>query len=103
MSLYAGYYQNFNKMSSDVVETFDLPYDYESLMHYPKNAFAKPNTNVTIVSRVSILVGWFIRIIDENHLFLIDRLIQIKGSARITDPHSMTWRKSEKCTIVSVV
>lgn len=43
---------NFAKKDNDLVETFDLPYDYDSLMHYPNNAFAKPGTNVTIVAKV---------------------------------------------------
>lgn len=47
------YYSNFGKAGSDVVDTFGLPYDYDSLMHYPGNAFAKPNKNVTIVSKVN--------------------------------------------------
>lgn len=41
------------KASTEVVETFDLPYDYESLMHYPGHAFAKTNKNVTMFSKVS--------------------------------------------------
>lgn len=48
----AGYYSNFGKAGYDVVDTFGLPYDYNSLMHYPGNAFAKPNKNVTIISKV---------------------------------------------------
>lgn len=41
------------KVSVDVVETFGLPYDYASLMHYPGNAFAKTHRNRTIVALVS--------------------------------------------------
>lgn len=49
----AGFLGNFKKGEFWAVETFDLPYDYESLMHYPGNAFALNGRNVTIVSRVS--------------------------------------------------
>lgn len=44
---------NFAKKDNDLVETFGLPYDYDSLMHYPNAAFAKPGTNVTIAAKVS--------------------------------------------------
>lgn len=49
---HTGYYSNFGKAGYDVVDTFGLPYDYNSLMHYPGNAFAKSNKNVTIISKV---------------------------------------------------
>lgn len=50
------YYRNFGKMGYDVVETFDLPYDYNSLMHYPSHAFARPGKNVTIISKVNSFI-----------------------------------------------
>lgn len=43
---------NFQKKSNEETETFGLPYDFDSLMHYPNDAFAKPGTNLTIVSKV---------------------------------------------------
>ncbi|ETN59684.1 zinc metalloproteinase nas-14 [Anopheles darlingi] len=43
--------QNFVKGSWEYMETFGLPYDYGSLMHYPSFAFAKAGTSVTMVSR----------------------------------------------------
>ncbi|XP_058825332.1 seminal metalloprotease 1 [Topomyia yanbarensis] len=43
--------QNFVKGSYDYMETFDLPYDYRSVMHYPTFAFARSGTDVTMVSR----------------------------------------------------
>lgn len=44
--------QNFGKADWTVVETFGLPYDYDSLMHYPGNAFARSaERNVTIYAR----------------------------------------------------
>ncbi|KAG4070168.1 hypothetical protein HA402_003858 [Bradysia odoriphaga] len=44
--------RNFEKGGYSILTTFDLPYDYESLMHYPGNAFAKRGENVTIRSKV---------------------------------------------------
>ncbi|XP_011161457.1 high choriolytic enzyme 1 [Solenopsis invicta] len=35
------YRHNFNKYNDSFVTTFDYPYDYNSVMHYPTNAFAK--------------------------------------------------------------
>ncbi|XP_055614691.1 zinc metalloproteinase nas-14-like [Uranotaenia lowii] len=44
--------KNFAKGSYDYMETFDLPYDYNSVMHYPRYAFARPGTSVTMISRM---------------------------------------------------
>lgn len=41
--------QNFEKFDT---ETFKLPYDYDSVLHYPYNAFAKSTKAPTIVPRV---------------------------------------------------
>ncbi|XP_055636106.1 zinc metalloproteinase nas-14-like [Toxorhynchites rutilus septentrionalis] len=43
--------QNFVKGSYEYMDTFGLPYDYESLMHYPSFAFARPGSTVTMLSR----------------------------------------------------
>lgn len=45
------YYPNFYKTDYIFSSAFGLPYDYDSLMHYPSNAFAKKGKNVTIVSK----------------------------------------------------
>lgn len=44
------YRQNFIKGPDQYVTTFGLPYDYKSLMHYPRNAFAKRPTLFTMVA-----------------------------------------------------
>lgn len=58
ISPFEDHQHNFAKKDSDLVETFNLLYDYDSLMHYPNNAFAKPGTNSTIVAKVIISI-WF--------------------------------------------
>lgn len=44
--------QNFMKADDATAETFGLPYDFDSLMHYPGNAFARAHRNVTIYAKV---------------------------------------------------
>ena len=42
---------NFEKADSNIVTTFDIPYAYDSVMHYPSKAFSK-NGNHTIIAKV---------------------------------------------------
>lgn len=48
-----GYHHNFQKYSSGYITSFNLPYDYDSIMHYSNNAFSV-NGNITIVPKVKI-------------------------------------------------
>lgn len=57
---FKGHEHNFAKSPPDFTETFGLPYDFDSLMHYPRGAFAKPGTNATIVSKVSYKIVIFV-------------------------------------------
>lgn len=41
---------NFNKHSTNRINSFDVPYDYASIMHYGAYAFSK-NRRATIISR----------------------------------------------------
>lgn len=41
-------YFDFTKMPADHFDSYDIPYDFNSLMHYPQNAFAKPDKNITM-------------------------------------------------------
>ncbi|VVC39196.1 Astacin-like metallopeptidase domain,Peptidase, metallopeptidase,Peptidase M12A,Metallopeptidase [Cinara cedri] len=44
------YWPDFNKVPDNVTTTFGLPYDYTSVMHYPRYAFSK-NGKETIVAK----------------------------------------------------
>lgn len=44
---------NFNKYNDSIVSNFDVPYDYDSVLHYSAKAFSK-NGNITIEPIVSL-------------------------------------------------
>ncbi|KHJ94081.1 astacin [Oesophagostomum dentatum] len=43
-NIQAGYEYGFARILSSDASTYDLPYDYLSITHYPKDAYAKPGT-----------------------------------------------------------
>lgn len=50
--MFSAYWPDFNKVPDNVTTTYGLPYDYTSVMHYPRYAFSK-NGKETIVAKVS--------------------------------------------------
>lgn len=42
---------NFDKVSEKYSTTFDLPYDFNSLMHYPRHAFSMDGKSFTMIKR----------------------------------------------------
>ncbi len=40
-NIMGGQEYNFNKLTSDDVNSLGLPYDYDSIMHYARNTFSK--------------------------------------------------------------
>jgi len=49
-NMFDGAKRNFEKYSTEKLYDFETKYDYESIMHYPENAFAKPG-KITIVAK----------------------------------------------------
>ena len=43
-----GEYAQFNIVSSDRASSYDVPYDYRSVMHYGKSAFALIQGEITM-------------------------------------------------------
>jgi Astacin (Peptidase family M12A) len=52
-----GLEHNFDKVSDDYATDFGLPYDYQSIMHYPPWAFSI-NDQPTIVALVRLNINW---------------------------------------------
>lgn len=46
---YIEFMNDFEKLSSDEIDTLNQPYDHESIMHYPQKAFAINKTMDTLV------------------------------------------------------
>lgn len=51
---FTGHKSDFGKAPSSIVTTYDVPYDLNSVMHYPNNAFSR-NGKPTLMSKVSLL------------------------------------------------
>ncbi len=56
---------NFEKYSTSEIDT-SLPYDYESIMHYPRNAFSKNGRDTMIKLKSGPEIG------NKNELSQID-------------------------------
>lgn len=48
------YKSDFGKASPMEVTTYNVPYDYQSVMHYPRDAFSKNGLD-TIVAKVILM------------------------------------------------
>ena len=60
-----GMQYNFEKYKTTEVESSE-PYDYESIMHYPKNAFSKNGRDTIVQLKRGSQIG------DKNELSQID-------------------------------
>lgn len=63
---YIGKEHNFNKYSFEVTNTLNLPYDYNSVMHYSKTAFSKNGQPTIITKNQNVWIG------QRNTLSVID-------------------------------
>ncbi|ETN76863.1 astacin [Necator americanus] len=54
-----GYWSQFEKVTPDKATTYNVPYDYKSVMHYGKRSFAKPGriSMETLDSRYQNVIG----------------------------------------------
>ena len=46
-----GYESQFPRYDTTIIDSLGVPYDFSSIMHYSKYAFAKNGTNITISSK----------------------------------------------------
>lgn len=56
-----GRLHNFKKYDESLVTNFDVPYDYQSVMHYSSKAFSK-NGKITIEPLVSNVLTTFFQV-----------------------------------------
>lgn len=67
---FLAYWPDFSKVPDNATTTYGLPYDYTSVMHYPRYAFSK-NGKETIVCKVRkhfFTFVWSLRIIQSSIL-----------------------------------
>uniref|UniRef100_A0A2A4K808 Metalloendopeptidase n=1 Tax=Heliothis virescens TaxID=7102 RepID=A0A2A4K808_HELVI len=52
-----GHEHNFAKYSNDTVTDFGVPYDYDSVMHYPEKAFSVNGNKTIIPTKENVTIG----------------------------------------------
>ncbi|XP_035784368.1 zinc metalloproteinase nas-4-like [Anopheles albimanus] len=56
-AIQAGKQSNFERYSSNVIDDFGIPYDYDSVMHYPRTAFTANGQETIIPKQPGVAIG----------------------------------------------
>jgi hypothetical protein len=97
-NIYQGMEHNFDKYSKELIDNLGQPYDYQSLMHYTKDAFSK-NGQPTIIPRKNV------ELIHSAYKYVpsdidVAKLRSLYGCATCSDKarYCSVWASSGYCS-----